>query len=142
MVSNKFASSPYFVGEKKKTILPPNIGESHFGKHFKVEDDDGISVLKAYHENGEPIISKVNPGEPADFNEAMGIIIDEFPNKDTILSAPGGGSGGQGGHGNDEDDDDLSSLKLKHKEALENGQTQLAISLKNKIFKLEQAGKT
>jgi len=141
MVSNKFASSPYFIGEKKKTILPPDIGESYFGKHFKVEEIDGESLLRAYDATGEPLISKVNPGEPAEFEEAMGLILDAYPNKDTILAAPGGGSGGQGGEGNAGEDDDLASLKLKHKEALNNGQTQLAISLKNQIFKLEQAGK-
>jgi len=141
MVSNKFASSPYFIGEKKKTILNPDIAESYFGKHFKVEDDDGESVLRAYHANGEPIISKVNPGEPAGFNEAMGIILDEYPGRDEIMTAPGSGSGGQGGKGNAGDGDDLTSLKQQHKKALENGQTQLAITLKNKIFTLEQAGR-
>jgi len=139
MVTNKFAQSPFFVGEKKKTILPPDIGEDTFGKYYKVEDDDGKAVLRAYHANGDIINSKLNPGEPAEFEEAMGIIIDEYPNRDSILAASSGGSGGQGGKGNQGDPDDLATLKTQHKEALKNGQTQLAISLKNKIFAIEQA---
>ncbi|MDA3788084.1 MAG: hypothetical protein PF503_06280 [Desulfobacula sp.] len=141
MVSNQFSGSPYFVGEKKKTNLPPDIGEAYFGKHFKVEEQEGKSVLRAYYEGGEPIISKLNPGEPAGFHEAMGIIIDLYPGKDSILVATSGGSGGPGGLGDDEDADDLASLKKQHKEALAAGNTQVAIGLKNKIFNLEQASK-
>lgn len=137
MVSNKFAVSPFFTGKKRKTILPPDIGESTFGKHYKVEEIDGKSLLRAYRDNGDPILSKVNPGEPAGFNESMEIIIDEYSNRDSILSAPGSGSGGQGGHGEGETNDDLAALKKQHADALAAHQTQLAISLKGKIFKLE-----
>ena len=138
MVTNKFSSSPHFVGEKKKTILPPDIGESYFGKHYKVEEtEEGSLELKAYHANGDPIISKINPGEPADFEEAMGMIIDAYPNKDNILAASGPGSGGKGGEGNPGETDDLTKLKEQHTEATKNKQVQLAISLKNKIFALE-----
>lgn len=137
MVTNKFSSSPHFIGEKKKTTLPPDIGESYFGKHYKVEEEEGKLQLKAYDANGDPIISKINPGEPADFEEAMGIIIDAYPNKDNILVASGGGSGGKGGEGNPGETDDIAKLKKQHKEATDNKQVQLAISLKNRIFALE-----
>jgi len=141
MVTNKFAVSSFFVGEKKKTTLPPDIGEAYFGKNFKVEEIDGESKLRAYYSNGEPIISRLNPGEPAEFEEAMGLIIDAYPGKDGILAAPGGGSGGGGGHGQEGESDDLANLKQKHKEAMEAGQSQLAISLTNKIFALEHPAK-
>lgn len=140
MVSTKFAQSKQFVGENKKTILPPDIGEAYFGSHFKVEQPEGGEgkpVLRAYRANGDLITSKINPGDPAEFEEAIAIIIDEYPNRDSILAAPGSGSGGKGGEGNQGESDDLASLKKQHQEALSNGNSQLAISLKNKIFALE-----
>lgn len=141
MVSSKFATSPYFTGKDKKTILPPDIGESYFGKHYRVEEIEGKEkpVLRAYHDNGDVINSKTNPGEPATFEEAMGIIIDLYPGKDAILSVTGGGSGGQGGKGGDGDDATLADLKKQHAEALAGGFHQKAIGLKNQIFEIEHA---
>lgn len=139
MVSNKFAGSPHFIGDTKITTLPPDIGEAQFGKHFKVEEDDkGESVLRSYFSNGDPILSKVNPGEPADFEESMGFIIDQYPGKDSILSSTAGGSGGPGGQGDPNPANALEKLKTQHEEARKVGNTQLMISLKNKIFDLQQ----
>lgn len=139
MVSSQFATSPYFSGDKPKSTLPADIGESYFGKHFKVEEIEGqdTPVLRAYHANGDVIHSKTNPGEPATFNEALGIIIDGYPGKDNILSATSGGSGGQGGKGGGGDDATLADLKKQHAEALQGGQHQKAIGLKNQIFEIE-----
>lgn len=140
MVSNKFASSTYFTGENKKTTLSPDIGESFFGKHFKVEvNDQGQSVLRSFDSKGEPIISKVNPGEHADFEESMGMIIEQYPGKDGILTTGAPGSGGQGGQGNQTPATELADLQKQHKDAQEKGNTQLMISLKNKIFDLQQS---
>lgn len=138
MVSSRFASSPHFVGEKKKTTIPPDMGESYFGNAFKVEEvgDSKKLVLRAY-QGDDVITSKINPGEPADFEEAISILIDNYPYKDDILSAPGGGSGGQGGKGQSGGDTTLADLKKQHQEALKNGQHQRAIGLKNQIFELE-----
>ena len=142
MVSSKFSSSPYFTGPEPKTNLRPDIAESHFGKHFKVELDEKTqeAVLRAYYSNGDPIISKINPGEPADFDEAMGMIIDKYPGKDAILKASGGGSGGSGGKGTDDSTPNkLEDLKIRHKAAVENHRTTEAVALKNQIFELEQS---
>lgn len=142
MISTRFASSPYFTGEKKTTTLNPEIAEAYFGKHFKVEQpkEPGKSpYLRAYDFNGDLINSKVNPGEPADFDEAMGIIIDLYPAKDSILISSGGGSGaGGGGGGGITPADELAKLKKQHAEALAAGQTTTAVALKNKIFALQQ----
>jgi len=139
MVTNKFAGSPHFVGENKITTLPPDIGEAYFGKHYKVEvNEKGKSVLRSYYENGEAILSKVNPGEPADFEESLGFIIEAYPGKDNILTSTSGGSGGQGGQGNPNSATELEDLKTQHAEAQKVGNTQLMISLKNKIFELQQ----
>lgn len=139
MVSNQFAISPHFVGKNKKTTLPPKVGEAYFGDNYKVEEENGEPVLRAYDNRGELIRSKINPGEPADFEESLSILIDASPDKDEILAASKPGGGGKGGHGDGEGQDDLATLKEKHKEATQNGNVQLAISLKNKIFEMERA---
>ena len=143
LISNKFAVSKYFSGggDKSVTILPSNIAEDHFGKHFKVEEgENGMPVTKAYYGNGDPVLSKINPGEAADFEEAIGLIIDNYPGRETILRSSGGGSGSGGGAGGSDDSSGagLGSLKKQYAEAMKSGNSQLAISLKNKIFAAEQ----
>ena len=141
MVSNRFAVSPHFVaiGEHKaKTTLPPDIGEAQFGSAFRVEEKNDQLVLRAY-KDGEVILSKVNPGEPAEFEEALTILIDAYPGKNNILPASQSGSGGQGGSGQGAGDhSELADLQAQYKAALESGQSQLAINLKNRIFELNK----
>lgn len=139
LVSNQFAGSSFFNGADSKTLLPPDLAESYFGKYFKVEEsDDGNLSIKAYNEMGDIITSKLNPGEPAAFEEAIGMIIDRYPRKDQILRASAGGSGGGGGIGGGGGGDKLSDLQAQLKKAQENGQAALAITLKNRIFELQR----
>lgn len=141
MISNRFAVSPHFVaiGDRKaKTTLPPDIGEAQFGKHFKVEEKGDDLVLRAYM-GDEMILSKLNPGEPAGFEEALTIIIDGYPGKNNIIPASPSGSGGKGGSGQGAGDhDELAQLQAQYKAAMEAGQSQMAINLKNRIFTLKQ----
>jgi len=138
MVTSKFSQSSLFSGEKPKTILPPEIAAKYFGHQFKVEkNDNGVLQVIGYHLNGSQIYSRKNPGELADFEESITEIIDEYPMKDSIMRAGFDGSGGSGGdHGNG--GDKIAVLKTKYNEALKTSNTQLAISLKNQIFNLEQ----
>lgn len=143
LVSNKFAVSKYFSGggEKSVTILPSNIAEDHFGKYFQVEEGaDGMPVIKAVYSSGDAVLSKVNPGEPADFEEAIGLIIDQYPGKESILRSTSGGSGGGGGEGNEEEGDsgDLAKLRKQYAEAQAAGNSRLMVTLKNRIFDLEK----
>lgn len=140
MISNRFSVSPHFSGEKSITTMPPDVAEAFFGKHFKVEEaDSGDLVLRAYM-GGEEITSLQNPGEPAGFEESLGIIIDKYPNKANILRAPGGGSGGGGGHGSDlNSTDKLTVLKQQLEDATKAGDMTKSIALKNQIFKLSNA---
>lgn len=95
MVSDKFKSSPTV----ETTILPPDMAEAYFGKHFKVEEKDGKSVVVGYM-GEDPIYSQERPGEIASFEEALGTVIDKYPMKDRILKGSGGhGSGASGGDG-------------------------------------------
>ena len=97
MVSNRFATCDLFVGEDRKTTLPPDAAEALFGQHFKVEERDGKTVLVAYYNNGDQVYSRERPGEPADFNEAIRSLFDRYPHKDSVLRTTPGGSGGTGG---------------------------------------------
>jgi hypothetical protein len=142
MVSNKFATSPFFSGPDPKTNLPPEIAETYFGKYFKVEEDKKTLKLNlvAYNESGDQILSRENPGDIAGFNEAMSFIFDLYPGKDQLLRGGKPGSGGSGGHGGDggAGDDDLEKLQKQYAEAQKEGDSKAMIVLKNRIFKIQQ----
>jgi hypothetical protein len=146
MVSNKFATSPFFSGTEPKTNLPPEIAETYFGKYFKVEEEKKTAKLKliAYNDSGDQILSRENPGEIAGFNEAMSFIFDSYSGKDKLLRGgkPGsGGGGGQGGTGS-AGDDELEKLQKQYAEAQKEGDSKAMIVLKNRIFKIQQDRKS
>lgn len=86
-VSTKFAGSEYL---KKNTILPAEIAESYFGSNFDVKEDGSI-VPKL---NGNELYSRKKAGELASFDEAIEMIIEQSPYKDSIIRDPGqSGSG-------------------------------------------------
>ena len=92
-VGNRFATSGYL---KEKTILgeTPDLAEARFGKNFKIE---GGKVV-AYDAAGNQIYSRTKPGEPADFDEALSILVESHPGRDHILRGTGAsGSGAKGG---------------------------------------------
>jgi len=95
MVVSEFAKSPTV---NKKLLLPPDIAAGHFGKHFKVEGEGKDAKVIGYF-GDEKILSKIKPGTPAEFEEALGVVIDNYPMKDQILRSGDGGSGSTGGGG-------------------------------------------
>lgn len=142
MVSSKFAQSPFFTGEKPKSILPPEIAETYFGSNFKVEKDGNKLRVTGYI-GDDPIYSRRHPGELADFDEALEAIIDVYPMKDRILKSSGGGSGAGGGSGDGGEtkpgiEGQIIKLQEQHKQAMTDKNTKLAITLKNRIFELQQ----
>lgn len=98
IVGGSFARSK-FIGDK--LAIPADMVQAAFGSRFKVED----GKLKATDAEGNPIFSRKNPGAAADFDEALEILVDAYPHKDSILKAdnksgsgaPGNGGGGRGG---------------------------------------------
>lgn len=86
-ISGEFARSQVI---KDKTILPADIMQSYFGKHFSVENGKVVAKF----EDGNPIYSRINAGELASFDEALEMIIDKYPHKDSILK--GSGASGTG----------------------------------------------
>lgn len=97
-IGGAFARSK-FISEK--VAVPADMVQAAFGGRFKIVDGKTVAL----DQNGQQIFSRVKHGEPADFEEALEIMIDQYPNKDSILKgtgasgggAPGGGGGGNGG---------------------------------------------
>lgn len=92
-INSAFSSSKYI---KDNIAVPVDMMQSTFGKHFKVENGQVVG----YDAYGEPIQSKSpnNYGKNASFDEALGILVDGYANKDYILRGSGNsGSGATGG---------------------------------------------
>ena len=145
MVSNKFATSPFFSGTEPKTNLPPEIAETYFGKNFRVEEDSETKELSltAYYNNGDQVLSRQNPGELAEFDEAMFSIFDAYPGKERLLRAKGGGTGSGGGTGGEVDDEtnDIKKMETEYAEATKAGDAKKAIGIKNRLWKARQQQK-
>lgn len=93
VVGGAFARSKFLA---EKTVLPADLAQAAFGNRFVIED----GKLKATGPDGQPIFSKVNPGAPADFDEAIEILVEQYPRKDAILRADNrAGSGSPAGGG-------------------------------------------
>jgi hypothetical protein len=74
--------------------IPADLVEARFGGQFRIEDGQVV----AFDGAGNRIASPANPGEPASFDEALAIIVQAYPYRDTILKGTGArGSGAQGG---------------------------------------------
>lgn len=91
-VGGQFARSKFIT---EKVARHPTEMEAVFGKNFK--DEDGKAV--AYDASGNKIYSRSKPGEVAGFDEALEILIDQYPHKDGMLKGTGGGSGARPGSG-------------------------------------------
>jgi len=91
-VGGSFARSKFI---SDNLAIPADLVQARFGSQFKLEDGKVI----AYDQSGNRLYSRSNPGEVAGFDEALNIIVDAYPHKDTILKASGASGGGAGGSG-------------------------------------------
>lgn len=85
-----------FIGDK--LAIPSDMAQARFGENFTIEE--GRVVAK--DASGNRIFSRARPGEIADFDEALELLVDAYPYRDNILKgsgASGGGAGGSGGGG-------------------------------------------
>ena len=83
---------------EEKVAVPRHMLESTYGNNFKVED----GKLVPYDASGNKIFSRTKPGEVAEFDEALELLVSADPYKDHILKgtgAQGGGAGQGGGNG-------------------------------------------
>jgi hypothetical protein len=82
-------------------VIPADMVQARFGAAFKLEDGNRVV---GYDANGSKIFSKAKPGDLADFDEALEILVDGYAQRDSILkgkNGAGGGSSGGSGNGGD-----------------------------------------
>lgn len=96
-IGSNFSRSKYIT---EHVAIPPDLVQDKFGRSFKYEDRKVIG----YDAAGNKLYSRVKPGELAEFDEAIEMLIDAYPYKDQILKGTnnsGGGSehGAGGGRG-------------------------------------------
>lgn len=93
LIDSVFKGSEFIA---ERVAMPRDFFEAAMRTNFKVED----GKVTAYDRSGNRLMSKKSVGEYADPNEALELLVDMHPQKDTILKAQqGGGSGNQGGGG-------------------------------------------
>lgn len=90
MIGGRFARSPLITGQDAKLSLPADLVQARFGQQFKIEDGKVV----AYDSTGNRIFSRTRAGELADFDEALELIVEAYPHKNTILR--GSGASGTG----------------------------------------------
>lgn len=88
-VGGAFARSKLIA---EKLAIPHDLVEARFGKQFAIED--GRIVAK--DQNGNKLYSPSNPGELAGFDEALEILVSQYPNRDQILKGSGASGSGAG----------------------------------------------
>jgi hypothetical protein len=92
-IGGSFARSKFIAG---KIAIPSDLVQARFGNNFEVKD--GKIVAKDHA--GNAIYSRSKPGEIADFEEALEMLVDAYPQKDAILKGTGSsGSGARGSNG-------------------------------------------
>lgn len=92
-IGGAFARSKFIA---EKVAVPADLLQSSFGSRFKIEDGKVV----AYGADGNKVYSRTSPGNPADFEEALEILVDQYPHKASILKGSGASGGGAGGSGN------------------------------------------
>jgi hypothetical protein len=96
IVGGSFARSKYIADN---LAIPQDLVQAAFGKSFKVEE----GKLVAVDASGNKMFSRNRPGELADFDEALGMLVEQYPNRDHILKSSGasgtGASASKGGEG-------------------------------------------
>lgn len=86
-IGGAFARSKFIAD---KAAVPADMIQSRFGSAFKIEDGKTV----AYDANGSKIYSRAKPGELADFEESLEILVDGYAYKDNILKGNSNGGGG------------------------------------------------
>jgi len=92
-VGGAFSRSKFVT---EKVAVPHDMLQATFGQRFKVEDGRTVG----YDATGNKIYSRAKPGELAEFDEAIEMMVDSYPYRDSILKGTGAtGSGARPGNG-------------------------------------------
>ena len=93
MIGGNFARSKFIAD---KLAVPADMVQATFGRNLKIEEGKVV----AYDAQGQKIFSRSRPGELADFDEALGTLVSQYPHRDHILkSSDANGGGAQNGGG-------------------------------------------
>lgn len=116
---------------REKTHMTPDIAYASFKKGLKVEyTKDGNKPHVVGYIDGEKLFSRKDPGKLAAPEEAIEMIINAYPHKDSILKGrTAGGSGGGPGGGGDGGDD----LQSQYVAAQKSGDVNKMISIKRQM---------
>lgn len=92
IIDNAFANSDFI---RNNVAVPVDMFQAKFRSNFKVENGDVV----AYGYDGSRLMSQERMGEPATVEEAMRILAESHPHKESILKAniPSGSGAGTGG---------------------------------------------
>lgn len=92
IVDNAFANSEFI---RNNVAVPVDMFQAKFRSNFKVENGEVV----AYGYDGSRLMSQERMGEPATIEEAMRILAESHPHKESILKAtvPSGSGAGTGG---------------------------------------------
>lgn len=92
-IGGSFARSKFAT---EKLAIPSDLIQARFGQNFKVEE----GRIVATDNHGNKIYSRSKPGELAEFEEALEVLVDQYPHKDSILKGTGNsGTGSRGSNG-------------------------------------------
>ncbi len=86
-IGGSFARSKFIAD---KIAIPADMVQAAFGRHFGIE---GGKII-AKDANGQQIFSRTRHGEPADFEEALELLVDAYPHKASILKGANASGGG------------------------------------------------
>ena len=92
LIGGRFVRSKFIA---EKLAIPADLVQARFGAQFKLEGNNVI----AYDGAGNKVFSAAKPGEVADFDEALEIIVNQYPQRDHILKGRNGSGGGAQGGG-------------------------------------------
>ncbi|WP_038342154.1 DUF6651 domain-containing protein [Acinetobacter sp. A47] len=93
LIGGGFVRSEYI---KKNLSVPADMVQATFGQNFKIENGEVV----AYDQAGQKLYSRTRPGEPANVDEALELLVGGYAHKDLILKGGQGTGGGFQGGGN------------------------------------------
>lgn len=131
MVADKFNTSKFV---KDKLSRSPREAKLLFGNNFKVEVAETGDQMVYGFLDGEKINSLEKPGNYAGFEEALMIMVNSDPDKDSLLK--GSGKSGTGGTST-QNLGGLEGLIADQKKALKDGDFVNSIRLKREISNLQ-----
>lgn len=107
LIGGGFARSKFI---QDNIAVPVDMIQATFGKNFQIEGGKVVAVGA----DGQKIYSRARPGEVADFDEALEVLVGGYQHKDSILKGNQSGGGGfQGNGGNKSGPQSLAECKTK-----------------------------